>query len=138
MKVVCAIIIVVHVICEGGRQVAQKNALKLKSYKRKSARGAHKFPTIAQLVERPTVVDKSQPSDGPWFESGLSDLFYWPCVRLPPHPLNLKLDLIKSLESLHLFRTEQLLIKVQIGTWKDLPNFHKLINERLNSSLFKI
>ena len=37
--------------------------------------GAFEFPTIAQLVERPTVVF-AQPSDGPWFESGLSDLFY--------------------------------------------------------------
>ena len=94
---ICAIIIVVHVIPERGRQAAQKNALKLKGYKSESPRGAHKFPTIAQLVERPTVVVKSQPSDGPWFESGLSDLFYWPCVPLPLLPLNLKLGLIKSL-----------------------------------------
>ena len=92
-------------------------------YKRESARGAHKFPTIAQLVERPTVVDKSQPSDGPWFESGLSDLFYWPCVRLAPHSLNLKLGLIKSPESLQLFGTAQLLIKVRIGTWKNLQKY---------------
>ena len=76
---------------------SSENALKLKRYKRESARGAHKFPTIAQLVERPTVVVKSQPSDGPWFESGLSDLFYWPCMPLSLHPLNLKLGLIKSL-----------------------------------------
>ena len=45
---------------------------------REKARWASKFPTIAQLVERPTVVVKSQLSDGPWFESGLSDLFYPP------------------------------------------------------------
>ena len=32
------------------------------------------LPTIAQLVERPTVED-TQLSGGPWFESGLSDLF---------------------------------------------------------------
>ena len=37
---------------------------------------AFEFPTIAQLVERPTVVANSQLSGGPWFESGWSDLFY--------------------------------------------------------------
>ena len=54
----------------------QESQRKLKRYISEKRRGAPKFPTIAQLVERPTVVDKSQPSDGPWFESGLSDLFY--------------------------------------------------------------
>ena len=34
------------------------------------------FPAIAQLVERPTVVVITQPSDGPWFESGLPDVFF--------------------------------------------------------------
>lgn len=38
---------------------------------------AFEFPAIAQLVERPTVVELlTQTSDGPWFESGLPDLFY--------------------------------------------------------------
>ena len=54
----------------------QESQRKVKRYISEKRRGAPKFPTIAQLVERPTVVVKSQPSDGPWFESGLSDLFY--------------------------------------------------------------
>ena len=34
----------------------------------------YKYPNIAQLVERPTVV-ASQLSGGPWFESGWTELF---------------------------------------------------------------
>jgi hypothetical protein len=34
------------------------------------------YPTIAQLVERLTV-DVQQLSGGPWFESGLSDSFFF-------------------------------------------------------------
>ena len=54
-----------------------------KSLIARDCRKAFEFPTIAQLVERPTVVAKSQLSGGPWFESGWSDLFYAMGSALP-------------------------------------------------------
>ena len=76
---------------ETGSRLSEENGKEMERVKSESTRGANKFPTIAQLVERPTVVEKSQPSDGPWFESGLSDLFYWPWPAAASLSCNLKL-----------------------------------------------
>ena len=48
---------------------------KIKVFIKENVRLVIELPTIAQLVERPTV-EVTQLSGGPWFESGLSELFY--------------------------------------------------------------
>ena len=60
-------------------------------FKSKTAPLVIELPTIAQLVERPTV-EVTQLSGGPWFESGLSELFY-PAFTLERDPsMSLKID----------------------------------------------
>ena len=64
-------------VSEGAKQEMKNQMFLSKGFKL-----VFELPTIAQLVERPTV-DKTRSSGGPWFESGLSELFVLGLDALP-------------------------------------------------------